>query len=276
MNVGWGMDWDQAYSNVDHVANSADYPPKWQAVSHEFRSGMAASERLYGDISYGPNARNVLDLFLPEAQPRGLVVFVHGGYWLRLDKSFSSFLAAGPLAHGFAVAVPSYVLCPEARVAEITVQTGAAIARAAGMVAGPIHLAGHSVGGHLVARMASSTSPLPPQIRSRLRKILPISCLSDLRPLLRTAMNERLRLDLSEARAESPALLEPLDDMDITAWVGAAELPEFIRQNALLANAWHGFDCMIDSMEEPGKNHFTVLEGLAEPDHPLTRRLLCI
>jgi arylformamidase len=55
----------------------------------------------------------------PKGTPKGLVVFVHGGFWMKLDKSFWSHLAAGPLAHGHAVAMPSYTLCPDIRISGI-------------------------------------------------------------------------------------------------------------------------------------------------------------
>ncbi len=232
---------------------------------------------LQADLSYGPHSRNRLDLFMPWGDLRGLVVFVHGGYWMEdFDKSAWSHLAKGVLTHGFAVAIPSYPLCPEVRVSDITVQVGLAITRAANEVPGPIHLTGHSAGGHLVARMVTVTSPLSQAIRHRVRKTVPISAITDMRPLMKTEMNATLHLEAVEARLESPALLEPQEGIDVTAWVGAAERPEFLRQNALLANIWSGFDCRVDAVEEAGKHHASVIEGLTEPDHPLTRRLLCL
>lgn len=203
-------------------------------------------------------------------------MFVHGGYWMNFDKSTWSHLAKGSLAHGFAVAIPSYVLCPEARISEITLQIGTAITHAAGEIAGPIHLTGHSAGGHLVARMVCATSTLGQPIRHRVRKTVPVSALGDLRPLMKTRMNETLHLDPVEARLESPALLEPQEGVDVTAWVGGAERPEFIRQSALLANIWSGFECHADMVEEPGKHHFDVIDGLMDAEHLLTRTLLCL
>src|SRR3546814_5563195 len=50
--------------------------------------------------------------------PAGLAVFVHGGYWMAFDKSSWSHLAAGAVARGWAVALPSYTLCPEARISD--------------------------------------------------------------------------------------------------------------------------------------------------------------
>ena len=69
-------------------------------------------------MASGP--RNRFDLFLPEDTPKGLVVFVHGGYWVRFDKSYWSHLANGSVEHGYAVAMPSYTLCPQTRISGIT------------------------------------------------------------------------------------------------------------------------------------------------------------
>ncbi|MEK1890766.1 MAG: alpha/beta hydrolase [Phyllobacterium sp.] len=271
------IDWDDAYSNFAYIPDGYGYPAKWLAQATNFREEMDRMGLLKLDLSYGEHPRSRFDLFMPWSRLRGLAVFVHGGYWMEdFDKSAWSHLARGAVSHGFAVVVPSYALCPDVRVCDITVQVGLAIARAANEIAGPIHLAGHSAGGHLVARMVSSTSPLPQAVRQRIRKTVPISALADLRPLMKTEMNETLHLDAVEARLESPALLEPQEGIDVTAWVGALERPEFVRQNALLANVWSGFDCRVDAVEEPGKHHADIIDGLMEPEHPLTRRLLCI
>ena len=49
-----------------------------------------------------------------------LVVFVHGGYWLRFHRDIWSHFAQGLTARGWAVAMPSYTLAPEARIAAMT------------------------------------------------------------------------------------------------------------------------------------------------------------
>ncbi|MGO4836577.1 alpha/beta hydrolase, partial [Rhizobiaceae sp. 2RAB30] len=105
-------DWDDAYTNGGHIAGGERWPAAWVEPARAFRDELFSAGRAKLDLSYGNGERNRFDLFLPEAQAKGLVVFVHGGYWLRLDKSFWSHLAAGPLASGYAVAMPSYTLCP--------------------------------------------------------------------------------------------------------------------------------------------------------------------
>ena len=268
------LDWDDAYANTPNIPGGERYPELWVEPAQSFRTDLLAKGRARIDVAYGPQARHKLDLFQPAGAAAGLVVFVHGGYWMKMDKSYFSMLAAGPLTRGWAVAVPSYNLCPDVSITEITREVGAAITSAAEMVTGPLCLTGHSAGGHLAARMVTSTSPLPEAVRARIRHTLSISGVHDLRPLLRTAMNATLKLDEAEAQRESPALLLPLPGMRLTCWVGAAERSEFIRQNALLANAWTGVGAQTASVQEPDRHHFNVIDGLREARSALTTALL--
>jgi arylformamidase len=267
-------DWTDAYANAPNIPGGDRWPAAWVQPAQAYRDALQASDRATLDIGYGEGARNRFDLFRPEGRPKGLVVFVHGGFWKALDKSFWSHLARGPVESGYAVAMPSYTLCPAVRIAAITREVGAAVARAAAMVEGPIFLTGHSAGGHLVTRMVSATSPLQADVRARISHTVSISGLHDLRPLMKAAMNAELRIDEAEALAESPALLAPMEDVRVTCWVGSAERPEFVRQNALLANIWTGLGAKTCVIEEPGRHHFDVIDGLADPDHQLTRSLL--
>ncbi|WP_065751306.1 alpha/beta hydrolase [Bradyrhizobium paxllaeri] len=267
-------DWSDAYANAPNIPRGDRWPAAWVQPAQAYRDALQSHGRATLDISYGKRERNRFDLFRPEGRPKGLVVFVHGGFWKALDKSFWSHLARGSVDSGHAVAMPSYTLCPAVRIAEITREIAASVARAAAMVEGPLFLAGHSAGGHLVTRMISATSPLADDVRARISHTISISGLHDLRPLMKAAMNTELRIDEAEALAESPALLAPMPNARVTCWVGSAERPEFVRQNALLANIWTGLGASTRVIEEPGRHHFDVIDGLADPDHQLTRTLL--
>jgi arylformamidase len=266
--------WDDAYANGVNIAGGDRWPAAWVTPAKEFRDGLSGAGRATLGIAYGEKPRNRLDLFLPEGKPKGLVVFVHGGYWMAFDNSYWSHLAGGAVAHGYAVAMPSYTLCPEVRIGDIVGEVGAAIAKAAELVDGPIMLTGHSAGGHLASRMVSATTPLKPAVTARIRNVLSISGVHDLRPLMSTGMNGTLRIDEAEALAESPALLRPLTGARITCWAGGGERAEFLRQNALLANVWTGLGAATSEVVEPDRHHFNIIDGLTDPGHPLTRALL--
>ncbi len=260
------MDWDDAYANAAHIPGGADYPSRWAARAAAHREAEAARGRAVLDLRYGGGDRQVWDLFRPAAPPAGLVVFVHGGYWLRFDKSFWSHLAAGPVARGWAVAIPSYTLAPAARIAAIGRDVTRAVAAAADQVAGPVVLAGHSAGGQLVARAVSADLGLA--VRHRVVRVVPISPVGDLRPLRHTAMNAELQLDAAEAAAESPALLPP-PGIETHVWVGADERAAFLDQARWLAAAW-GARLTV----EPARHHFDVIEGLAAADSAITGALI--
>lgn len=262
------MNPDIAYANADFIENAAAYPPRWAREAQAFRAGLGARARL--DLAYGVGARQRLDLFMPQGAPRGLVMFVHGGYWRMFDKDSWSHLAAGPLAHDLAVAMPSYTLAPEARIGDITREIAAALAFGAKQVGGPIMLAGHSAGGHLVARMNCADVALPDGVTARLTRIVAISPLSDLRPLMATKMNADLRLDQGEAAAESPLLHDKRRHVATIAWVGAQERPAFLDQARWLAEAWDEAGLRI----APGHHHFDVIDQMTGPDTALTRALL--
>ncbi|WP_108483006.1 alpha/beta hydrolase [Oceaniglobus ichthyenteri] len=262
-------DWDRAYSNASHIHRSDQWPQAWVGPAQALRDDLTAKGRAELDQPYGPGPRQRYDLFMPEGEPRGLFVFVHGGYWHSLDRSYWSHLAAGPVAHGYVVAVPGYTLCPEVRIRDIGVEIAAAVDAAAGRIAGPVVLAGHSAGGHLVARIAAQGSALSGATRARLSAVIPISGLSDLRPFLRLRMNDTLRLDTEETLSESPALLAPPEGLRVFCWVGGSERAEFLRQNRLLADIWTGLGAKVAIWEEPDRHHFDICDGLIDPDHPI-------
>jgi len=263
-------DWDDAYANAAHIPNGGQWPDAWVAPARKFRETSACTL----NIAYGEEERLRYDLFLPTDKPRGLFVFIHGGYWLALDKSYWSHLAQGAVERGWAVAIPSYPLCPDVSIGEIISAVARAVEHAASQMDGPIVLSGHSAGGHLAASLICSISQLPGEVLARIKHVVPISGLHDLRPLMMTKMNEQFQLNEKEAMENSPVFHRPISDCPVTAWVGALERPEFIRQSHLLANIWQGVGADIRCVVQPDFHHFTVIDELADANSPLVRTCL--
>ena len=255
------MDLSDAYANAAYIPGGEAFPARWAEAARAFRAAHPPETLVYDE-----GERERLHLFRPEGKPRGLLVFVHGGYWMRFSPDDFSHLAAGPLGQGWAVAMPAYPLCPQATVGGIVRCAARGVERAAQEAEGPVVLAGHSAGGHVVARLACADVPLA--VRDRVVRVVPISPLANLLPLMWTGMNETLRLDVPEAVAESP-LLRPRPAAPVTVWVGEDERPAFRDQALWLSRAW---DAAL--VVEPGRHHFDVIAGLERPDHPLTRAIL--
>lgn len=265
-----GIDWEDAFANFAYIEGAEDFPALWKQRAAAFR----ASAQSMSDLCYGNDPRESYDLFLPDGPAKGLAVFIHGGFWLAFGKSDWSHLAQGALDSGWAMAIPQYTLAPAIRIRDMTRQMGAAISAAAARITGPIHIAGHSAGGHLATRMVCDTSPLPIDLAQRVKRVVSISGVHDLRPLRAHSMNEKLNIDDSESQSESPVLQNPRKDVHVTAWVGAKERPEFLRQSGLLVETWGRKGAQTLLVVDKDRHHFDVIEGLENATHPLTRALL--
>ena len=263
------VDWDDAYNNAEHIADAEVFPKVWAARAAEFVADRLAAGRAELDLAYGQSPWERLDLFHPERQSKGLAVFVQGGYWMRYNKSYWSHLSEGAVRRGWTVAVPSHALAPKVGIRDIAPQVARAIGFAAARVPGPIMLAGHCSGGQLVARMGCLDGPLAEAERRRIGRIVAISGLFDLRPLMSTRLSKTLRLDEAEAVAESPALARPWPGLALTAWVGADERPEFVRQSELIANIWTGLGAETKCVRAPMRHHYDVIADLSDPKSAL-------
>lgn len=264
-------DWDDEFANMAHIAGSAELPRLWSESAAAYRDSGVKMDQ---DIAYGDHPREMFDLVWPEGTPKGLAVFIHGGFWMRLNKSHWTDFAEGARANGWAVCVPSYTLAPDARISHMTGQITAAIEQAATRVAGPIRISGHSAGGHLASRMICDDTALSAATLARIESVLSISGLHDLRPLMHTAMNEVLHLDAAEAALESAVLHRPAVAVQYTCWVGGGERPEFIRQSELMAQMWDGLDMPTSCVLDGKHDHFTVIEGLRDPQSAISRRFV--
>ena len=249
-------DLSRDYMNSAFIPEGDSFYPRWQAEAAAFRGLMARRSRL--NVPYGPGARQAFDHFQPEGPARGLMVFVHGGYWLACGREDYSHLAAGALARGWACALPSYTLATDARIAAMTGEIAGAVRAASAMVAGPVVVTGHSAGGHLAARMGCADLAVP------VARVVPISPLADLAPLMQTEMNGNLQIDAAEADSESPARLALRAGVQAHVWVGGQERPAFLWQARTLSEAWN-----CPWTVEPGRHHFDVIDGLTDPNSAL-------
>ena len=270
MTLYRGMDraaLDAAYNNRAAVRDYAAISAQRQKRSDEVR----AARRFRADLAYGRGARERLDFFPAAAVGAPLLAFIHGGYWQWNDKEASSFLVEGPLARGFAVALIEYTLAPEASLDQIVAEIRRAadwLAANAGKLGANrerLYFAGHSAGGHLAATLLDHPA---------IAGAVPISGLFDLEPIRLCYLNEKLALTAESASRNSPLLHIPQRAAPCVVAVGAAELPELVRQSAEYATALAENDLRVRHLPLAAHDHFTVLEELARPDGALCAALV--
>ena len=270
----------RAYNNRELVPEHPQYFARWTETSARARSTMTC----YLDRAYGEQPGETMDIFPARDGDGTGLMFIHGGYWRALDKKDFSFLAPAWVDAGVSLAVVNYDLCPRVTMEEIVRQMLRASgwlwrnAEHYGIDPDRLHVGGHSAGGHLTAMLMSAQWPtydraLPKHLW---KGGLAISGLYDLRPLIDVDwLNVDLRLDHESALKLSPAFMPPATRAPVMSCVGGDESSEFQRQNALLGTRWRSV--FAGDIAMPGTNHFSVIDGLAEPKSALfagARRLM--
>lgn len=259
------MELDDAYANAPYIKDSDSFADRLKAASAAFVASLGSRAQM--GLSYGDGKRLAYDLFLPEGPSKGTVFFIHGGYWLKFDRSYFSHLASGAVAQGWAMAMPSYDLCPDVTIAEITRQIALALGVVAAKTKGPIAVTGHSAGGHLSARMLDK-GQVSHLVADRIKAVVPISPLSDLREMIKTSMNDDFGMDEAAAIAESPIFMSNRHSAKVTVWVGSDERPAFLDQAQWLADAWGAGQFIAQ-----GENHFTVIDALCDAESEMIQTL---
>lgn len=271
---------ERGYNNRAAVPDHARWFARWAELS----AAAFASERVTRELRYGPGPKQTLDLFLPRGKARGTFMFVHGGYWRAIDKADHAFVAPPLTARGIAVAVVNHDLCPQVTIAAIVAQCARAVAwlvhdgAAHGANTDRLVVGGHSSGGHLAAMMLARDWRADGFASSPVRGGVSVSGVHDLRPLTAFSYNVDLKLDDDEATRLSPALTQATSDAPLVIAVGADETSEFLRQAALMWDAWprnrpYG---MTGPLVVARKHHFDVVLEHADPASALTRELLAL
>ena len=247
--------------------------PRWQKLSTSFRT--KTPNKL--DVMYGSYPRNKLDLFYPNSTPKGFILYIHGGYWQRGDKSVYSFIAEPFIKRGHAVAVINYQMCPDVKLTEIAPQVRTAILylwRNAGSLGIPksnFNLLGHSAGAHLTGEMVFTNwqevdRNLPNDL---INAAVAISGIYDFEPILYCSENKGIRLDKLEAKAASTIYRQlTLNIPNIIAF-GLNEPPEMQRQSIDFANVLCTASNNTELIKINNADHFETVDTITDENSRL-------
>jgi len=269
--------YDLLYNPRLVVKNYQEIFDRWGEQSERARASLDC----YLDMPYGPSEAEKMDVFRAQGKSRGLLMYIHGGYWRSLDKKRFSFVAPALAKAGITVAVPDYALCPAVRIEDIVIQMVQACAwlyrngENFGAPANRVHLCGHSAGGHLAAMMLCCRWPdySPDLPKKVVGAAMSISGLYDLTEIVKVpSVNCDVRLDGRSALKVSPAFLPPATDAPLYTAVGAEENEGFHMQNRLIGEKWGKL--RKTDIPCPGKNHFTVLDQVSDPESGLFKSML--
>lgn len=144
------------------IAIGVTSPPRLLSIADAAAGGGAGTKRAGSAIAFGEHGQT-LDVWAPEQggkAPRPVVVFFHGGGWVKGDRDAYAFAGRAFARKGFLVVIPDYRKVPDVRFpafvedgAEAVRWTRENIARFGGDP-GRIALAGHSAGAHTAVTLA--------------------------------------------------------------------------------------------------------------------------
>jgi len=268
-------DYETEYNNRARVPEHPAIIAGWASDAAAYRAEAVCEL----GVSYGESERQRYDLFKPDTiTGDAIVLFIHGGYWQALDRSFFSHLARGVNRRGVPVAVVGYDLCPQVELGHIVWELQQAAAALWHSYKLPVVAAGHSAGGHLAAcLLATDWKNVDPELPDQLvSAAYGISGIYNLKPLTETSVNTALGLSFEAAERESPLFWPAPSRLIMDAVVGGAESEEYLKQSRRIVDVW-GLEGVQTRYEEiAGANHFTVVAGLADPDSAMTARLAAL
>ena len=193
-------------------------------------------------LSYGPEPEQVADVFRPtdSRAPRGLVLFIHGGYWRPpVDRRHARALARALADEGYVTCSIEYRRVPGEPDLMIT-DIGRALDTLPALVghgeATPT-LMGHSAGGHLALIAATRHSGL-------VNGVVVLAPVTDLREAdalnLGSGAVEAFLGEPATARPDLDPVRRPAPAMSVTVIHGARDSIVPIAQAHSLAEAWPG------------------------------------
>ena len=227
------------------------------------------------DLRYGPAERCTFDFFDAGPAARGVLMYLHAGYWQWRDKAGFRFIAPALVRRGLHVALVNYPLCPTVSLAELTDTVRTAVPAVLGRAdaALPLVAMGHSAGGHLAMEMALTDWSARGLPMATVAGVIALSGLYDLAPLVQTSLNEKLRLDAQSAAAASPLYRAAPGGPPLLLAAGADETPAMREQSRRMHDVWLAMGNLSVLHEEPNADHFSLLQRLVAPHSALGQQV---
>jgi arylformamidase len=269
---------DRQYNNRLQVPEYAIHLQRWEDTSRE------AQKKFKGvhDIAYGDHERERLDIYPSSRKNAKTLVFIHGGYWQKFDKTLFQFVAEAFLPYEFTVVLITYPLTPLVSLDTIV----ASCKKAVRWIHANIHqyngdqdelyVAGHSAGGHLATMLISagwqhSSTPFHTGL---VKGVCAMSGLFDLEPIRLSEINEVIKLDEQAASGNSPVHLMPVCPCPVFIAVGNNESDEFIAQSEALYFSWQKYHVPMELLRLPSINHYSMVESFVDKNSSLHAAML--
>jgi arylformamidase len=267
---------DRNYDQRGWISNAEEMVARYSSRSEATRKALAQKRT----VAYGSGADEVLDIFTTGRAGAPTLVFIHGGAWRNFTKDDFSFVAEALVPAGVNVIVFNLSKLPGMRLPEVITQARSALAwvwqhaRDLGLDPDKLYLFGHSSGAHLAAMVMLadwSRFGLP---RDAIKGAAFVSGTYDLKPMLLSARGSYIKVSDAEEQEFSPIRHADRVPCTVLLFYADNDTDEFKRHTRDFAAAVKKAGRLSDLTLVPGKNHFEIIELVAEPASDLHRALL--
>jgi arylformamidase len=260
---------DLQYNNRFHVPDFEKYLHRAESLSRETEKKY----KVIKDIAYGDSPRECLDIF-PSTNPGSkTLVFIHGGYWQKLDKSSFHYIAGAFADYGITTVLINYPLAPAGTMDQIVMSCRNAVSWIHKNIAqwngdpNQIYIAGHSAGAHLTTMLITDEENQNKQ--SFIKGKCAISGLYNLIPIQLSNINDAIQMNKEMAIRNSPVFMNPTESCPLLLTVGDEETTEFKDQSSELNDKWKHKMQSVELKTIPGLNHFSIIDSVYETDSVL-------
>jgi arylformamidase len=268
---------DYTQAELDQAYDQLVWAPHRDSIQAEIRKDCEAVRRKMPPRTerYGKSEAQVLDVFAPNGASKApILVFLHGGAWLRGSRLDLCYPAPAVTGRGAALVVPEFNNVSEVSLPQMIEQCREAVdwtvrhAQSFGGDPDRVYLAGHSSGAHLASGVLLGDPPI--------KGALLISGMYDLHAPLLSARSKYVKVTSDEADAASAMRhLGRIRCPVAVAW-SAGDSPEFRRQAQVFASALEGMGKLASRTEVFSPNHFEEPRQLADPESALGRVLFSL
>ena len=262
---------DYTQEQLDQAYDQLVWAPHRDAIQAEIRKSCEAVRAAHPPRTerYGKSDMQVLDIFAPKgASGSAVLVYLHGGAWLRGSRLDVAYPAPALMGKGAALVVPDFNNVAEVGLPAMIEQCREAVdwtvknAASFGGDPAKIYLAGHSSGAHLASCVLLGDSAV--------KGALLISGMYDLHAPMLSARAKYVKITPEELDAASAMRhLGRIRCPVAVAW-SVGDSPEFRRQARVFAAALEGMGRLASRTEVFSPNHFEEPRQLADPDSTLS------
>ena len=233
------------------------------------------------NINYGNSDLQKLDVYYDSNNNHlPIHIFIHGGYWRALDKSYHTHMAIPFVEKKICFFNINYDLCPNVKLTEIKKQIIKAIvwiynnANKFNADNNNIVLSGHSAGAHLVSLMLNVDWKKYGLSKNYIKGVALISGIYDTEIVTNLSINKEIGLSHKEAIKNNPFKHKPLLKVPTIISYGENEPSLWIEQSYKYMNYLnsYGYDCK--KIVCKNDNHFSLIDTLADNTKSIVKEII--